>query len=107
MVIMSMFRNRKRVLQIQIQIIVFFFLLLFLFNTGDVFAQSKAGKQSPQKGGRKVIQLKELVIKQRVIKPQAMFILTKSRQAKVKADIVTSQNFSYDIIKTAEEDFLR
>ncbi len=105
MVIMSMFRNRKRVFQIQI--IVFFFLLLFLFNTGDVFAQSKAGKQSPQKGGRKVIQLKELVIKQRVIKPQAMFILTKSRQAKVKADIVTSQNFSYDIIKTAEEDFLR
>jgi len=57
--------------------------------------------------GRKVIQLKELVIKQRVIKPQAMFILTKSRQARVKADIVTSQNFSYETIKTAEEDFLR
>lgn len=105
MAIMSMFRNKKRAFHFKI--IVFFFLGLFLFNTNGVFAQSKSGKQPPQKGGKKVIQLKELVIKQRVVKPQAMFILTKSRQAKVKADIVTSQNFSYDIIKTAEEDFLR
>jgi len=104
-VIMSMFRNKK--IALHFQIIVLFFSVLFLFNMNDVFAQSKSQKQTHQKGGRKVIQLKELVIKQRVIKPQAMFILTKSRQARVKADIVTSQNFSYEIIKTAEEDFLR
>lgn len=84
---------------------VFFVILLsFLFLSPYAFAQKKGGKAGGQK---KVIQLKELVIKQRVIKPQAMFILTKSQQSKIRSDIVTSQNFSESIIETTEGDFLK
>lgn len=67
----------------------------------NIYAEQKG------KPAKKVIKLKEIVIKQRVIKPQAMFILSKSQQANVKSDITTSQTFSEEIIKTADRDFLR
>jgi hypothetical protein len=74
----------------------------FLFVVPDLFAQ-KRGKKEQQR----VIRIKELVIRQRVIKPQAMLILSKSQQARIKSDIVTSQNFSSRIIETVHEDFLK
>jgi hypothetical protein len=74
----------------------------FLFVIPDLFAQKRGKKEQPR-----VIRIRELVIRQRVIKPQAMLILSKSQQARIKSDIVTSQNFSGRIIETAEEDFLK
>jgi len=74
----------------------------FLFVVPDLFAQKRGKKEQPR-----VIRIKELVIRQRVIKPQAMLILSKSQQARIKSDIVTSQNFSGRIIETAEGDFLK
>jgi hypothetical protein len=74
----------------------------FLFVVPDLFAQKRGKKEQPR-----VIRIRELVIRQRVIKPQAMLILSKSQQARIKSDIVTSQNFSGRIIETAEEDFLK
>ena len=74
----------------------------FLFVVPDLFAQKRGKKEQPR-----VIRIKELVIRQRVIKPQAMLILSKSQQARIKSDIVTSQNFSARIIETAEGDFLK
>jgi hypothetical protein len=74
----------------------------FLFVVPDLFAQKRDKKEQPR-----VIRIRELVIRQRVIKPQAMLILSKSQQARIKSDIVTSQNFSGRIIETAEEDFLK
>jgi hypothetical protein len=74
----------------------------FLFVVPDLFAQKRGKKEQPR-----VIRIKELVIKQRVIKPQAMLILSKSQQARIKSDIVTSQNFSSRIIETVREDFLK
>ncbi len=74
----------------------------FLFVVPDLFAQKRGKKEQPR-----VIRIKELVIRQRVIKPQAMLILSKSQQARIKSDIVTSQNFSSRIIETAEGDFLK
>jgi uncharacterized protein YrrD len=74
----------------------------FLFVVPDLFAQKRGKKEQ-----HRVIRIKELVIRQRVIKPQAMLILSKSQQARIKSDIVTSQNFSGRIIETAEGDFLK
>ena len=74
----------------------------FLFVVPYLFAQKRGKKEQPR-----VIRIKELVIRQRVIKPQAMLILSKSQQAKIKSDIVTSQNFSSRIIETVHEDFLK
>ena len=74
----------------------------FLFVVPDLFAQKRGKKEQPR-----VIRIKELVIRQRVIKPQAMLILSKSQQARIKSDIVTSQNFSGRIIETVNEDFLK
>ena len=74
----------------------------FLFVVPDLFAQKRGKKEQPR-----VIRIQELVIKQRVIKPQAMLILSKSQQARIKSDIVTSQNFSSRIIETVREDFLK
>jgi hypothetical protein len=74
----------------------------FLFVVPDLFAQKRDKKDQPR-----VIRIRELVIRQRVIKPQAMLILSKSQQARIKSDIVTSQNFSGRIIETAEGDFLK
>jgi len=74
----------------------------FLFVVPDLFAQKRGKKEQPR-----VIRIKELVIRQRVIKPQAMLILSKSQQARIKSDIVTSQNFSGRIVETAEGDFLK
>ncbi|MFZ8802799.1 MAG: hypothetical protein ACO2PO_07400 [Candidatus Calescibacterium sp.] len=74
----------------------------FLFVVPDLFAQKRGKKEQPR-----VIRIKELVIRQRVIKPQAMLILSKSQQARIKSDIVTSQNFSSRIIETVREDFLK
>ena len=74
----------------------------FLFVVPDLFAQKRGKKEQPR-----VIRIQELVIKQRVIKPQAMLILSKSQQARIKSDIVTSQNFSGRIIETVREDFLK
>jgi hypothetical protein len=74
----------------------------FLFVVPDLFAQKRGKKEQPR-----VIRIKELVIRQRVIKPQAMLILSKSQQARIKSDIVTSQNFSSRIIETVQEDFLK
>jgi len=74
----------------------------FLFVVPDLFAQKRGKKEQPR-----VIRIKELVIRQRVIKPQAMLILSKSQQARIKSDIVTSQNFSGRIIETVREDFLK
>ncbi len=78
------------------------FLSFLVLPFSIAYAQSK----EQRKKGRKVIKIKEIVIKQRVIKPQAMFILTKSQQAQVKSDITTSQNFSSEIIDTVHEKFL-
>jgi uncharacterized protein YrrD len=74
----------------------------FLFVVPDLFAQKRGKKEQ-----HRVIRIKELVIRQRVIKPQAMLILSKSQQARIKSDIVTSQNFSGRIVETAEGDFLK
>jgi len=74
----------------------------FLFVVPDLFAQKRGKKEQPR-----VIRIKELVIRQRVIKPQAMLILSKSQHARIKSDIVTSQNFSGRIIETVNEDFLK
>jgi hypothetical protein len=74
----------------------------FLFVVPDLFAQKRGKKEQPR-----VIRIQELVIRQRVIKPQAMLILSKSQQARIKSDIVTSQNFSGRIIETVREDFLK
>lgn len=74
----------------------------FLFVVPDLFAQKRGKKEQPR-----VIRIKELVIRQRVIKPQAMLILSKSQQARIKSDIVTSQNFSSRIIETVHENFLK
>jgi hypothetical protein len=80
----------------------FIFVVSYIFVVPDLFAQKRGKKEQPR-----VIRIKELVIRQRVIKPQAMLILSKSQQARIKSDIVTSQNFSGRIIETAEEDFLK
>jgi hypothetical protein len=81
----------------------------FLFVVPDLFAQKRGKKEQPrvEKEQPRVIRIKELVIRQRVIKPQAMLILSKSQQARIKSDIVTSQNFSSRIIETVHEDFLK
>lgn len=83
----------------KLTVIVVLVSFLFMHNA---YAEQK---QSPQP--KKTIKIKEIVIKQRVIKPQAMFILSKSQQANVKSDITTSQTFSQEIIKTSNRDFLR
>lgn len=72
-----------------------------------IAGESEAKRKKRRGGKKKVIKLKEIVIKQRVIKPQAMIILTRSQQALVKSDIVTSQNFSNEIIKTVNEDIVK
>lgn len=82
------------------------FFIGFLLGILFVLPYSSSAETQKQKKERKVIRLKEVIIKQRVIKPQAMFILTKSQQSLVKSDITTSQNFSSDIIKTMDEKFL-
>ncbi len=76
--------------------------LVFFIFIQNAYAERKQSAQP-----KKTIKIKEIVIKQRVIKPQAMFILSKSQQANVKSDITTSQTFSQEIIKTANRDFLR
>jgi hypothetical protein len=80
----------------------FIFVVSYIFVVPDLFAQKRGKKEQPR-----VIRIKELVIRQRVIKPQAMLILSKSQQARIKSDIVTSQNFSGRIVETAEGDFLK
>ena len=72
-----------------------------------VLGEAEAKRKRRKGGKKKVIKLKEIVIKQRVIKPQAMIILTRSQQALIKSDIVTSQNFSNEIIKTINEDIVK
>lgn len=82
-------------------------LFIFVLVSGvNAHAQTKDTKGGSG-GKKKVIKLKEIVIKQRVIKPQAMIVLTRSQQALVKSDIVTSQNFSQEIIKTLESDVVK
>jgi hypothetical protein len=80
----------------------FIFFISYIFVVPNLFAQKRGKKEQPR-----VIRIKELVIRQRVIKPQAMLILSKSQQARIKSDIVTSQNFSGRIVETAEGDFLK
>lgn len=80
----------------------FSLMLIFCILTSPTYPQQKK-TQAP----KKVLKIKEIIIKQRVIKPQAMFILSKSQQANVKSDITTSQTFSDETIKTIDENFLR
>lgn len=77
------------------------FVVVLLLGSPNAEAQKK--KEAP----KKVIKMKEIVIKQRVIKPQAMFILSKSQHANVKSDITTSQTFSEGTLKTLDGDFLK
>ncbi len=82
-------------------------LLVSFLILSFIAGESEAKRKKRRGGKKKVIKLKEIVIKQRVIKPQAMIILTRSQQALVKSDIVTSQNFSNEIIKTVDEDIVK
>ncbi len=84
-----------------------FILFIFCFFVSASWTTYAYSQQASKKQPKREIKVRELVIKQRVLKPQAMFILTKSQQARIRSDITTSQNFSKEIIKTIEEDFLR
>lgn len=96
---------RRRILTVAILILIVFMSANFIVIS-DLCAQKKETKSKKQKP-RRTIRAGEIVVRERVIKPQAMIILHKSAQAQVKADISSSQSFSKKTFQTLKDDSLR